>query len=157
MQYLPLEGDHSPEAVRGQLDRLVEEGFLTRQQGEAVDPARLSAFLSSPLGREMAAAAECRREFKFSLLVPAREYFPEGEAGEEVLLQGVVDAWFDSGAGVTVVDFKSDRIAPGSERDRGEAYRPQLEAYSRALSAILGRPVTRRVLWFFSTDTAVEL
>ena len=157
MQYLPLEGDHSPEAVRGQLDRLVEEGFLTRQQGEAVDPARLSAFLSSPLGREMAAAAECRREFKFSLLVPAREYFPEGEAGEEVLLQGVVDAWFDSGAGVTVVDFKSDHIAPGSERDRGEAYRPQLEAYSRALSAILGRPVTRRVLGFFATDTAVEL
>ncbi len=122
-----------------------------------MDPARLSAFLSSPLGREMAAAAECRREFKFSLLVPAREYFPEGEAGEEVLLQGVVDAWFDSGAGVTVVDFKSDQHRARQRAGQGGGYRPQLEAYSRALSAILGRPVTRRVLWFFATDTAVEL
>ena len=35
--------------------------------------------------------------------------------------------------------------------------RPQLEAYSRALAQILGRPVQRRVLWFFATDTAYEL
>lgn len=56
-----------------------------------------------------------------------------------------------------MVDFKSDRIRPGGERERAEEYRPQLEAYSLALSAILGRPVNRQVLWFFATDTAVEL
>ena len=39
--------------------------------------------------------------------------------------------------GVTVVDFKSDRIRPGDEKIRAEEYRPQLEAYGRALSAIL--------------------
>ena len=157
MQYLPLEGDHSPETVRRQVEELVEGGYLTRLQGEAVEPERLSAFFNSPLGREMAGAGECRREFKFSLLVPAREYFPDGEEGEEVLLQGVVDAWFDDGTGVTVLDFKSDRVRPGGEMARAEEYRPQLEAYSRALSAILGRPVVRRVLWFFATDTPVEL
>ena len=77
--------------------------------------------------------------------------------GEEILLQGVIDAWFEEGDSVAVLDFKSDRVSPGGERARAEEYRPQLEAYSRALSAILGRPVGRRVLWFFATDTAVEL
>jgi len=156
MQYIPLEGDHSPEAIRRTLEELVEKGFLTRLQGEAADPARLSAFFNSPLGREMAAAKDVQREFKFSLLVPAEEYYT-GAAGEEILLQGVIDAWFGDGDGVTVVDFKSDRVSPGGEAARGEEYRPQLEAYSRALSAILDRPVRRRVLWFFATDTAVEL
>ena len=52
-----------------------------------------------------------------------------------------------------MVDFKSDRIRPGDEKSRAEEYRPQLEAYGRALSAILGRPVRRMVLWFFATDT----
>ena len=157
MQYIPLEGDHSPQGIRKELERLVEEGFLTRLQGEAVSPEQIAAFFQSGLGRAMAAAPVCRREFKFSLLVPARDYFPRGEEGEEILLQGVVDAWFDSGEGITVVDFKSDRIYPGGERERGEEYRPQMEAYSRALAAILGRPVRRKVLWFFATGTPWEL
>ena len=157
MQYLSLNGDGSPEGVGAELDQLTEAGFLTRLQREAVDPARLSAFLTSPLGRSMAAAGErCRREFKFSILTSALDYFPEGK-GEEVLLQGVIDAWFEEGDRITVVDFKSDRVRPGGERARAEEYRPQLAAYSQALSAILGRPVTRQVLWFFATDCAVEL
>ena len=158
MQYLPLDGDSSLKAVGMELERMEKAGFLTRLQREAVDPARLSAFLTSPLGRAMAAAGErCRREFKFSVLDSALNYFPDGK-GEEILLQGVIDAWFEGEDGsITVVDFKSDRVSPGGERHRAEEYRPQLEAYCLALSAILGKPVNRQVLWFFATDTAIEL
>ena len=157
MQYLPLDGESGPAAVAEELDRLAGAGFLTKLQRQAVEPERLSAFLTSPLGRAMAAAGDkCRREFKFSILTSALDYFPQGK-GEEVLLQGVIDAWFQEGDRITVVDFKRDRVAPGGELARAEEYRPQLDAYSLALSAILGRPVNRRVLWFFATDTAVEL
>jgi ATP-dependent helicase/nuclease subunit A len=104
----------------------------------------------------MTQASVCQREFKFSLLVPAQNYYPEAE-GEEILLQGVVDAWFDNGDGVTVIDFKSDRVKPGEEPDKGEGYRPQLTAYGQALAKILNRPVRRTVLWFFATGTAVDL
>ena len=52
-----------------------------------------------------AAGAKCRREFKFSVLDSALNYFPEGK-GEEVLLQGVIDAWFEGADGsITVVFF----------------------------------------------------
>ena len=90
------------------------------------------------------------------MLNSALDYFPDG-IGEEVLLQGVIDAWFELGDTITVVDFKSDRVAPGGEQARAAEYRPQLNAYSLALSAILGRPVNRQVLWFFATDTMIEL
>ena len=156
MQYLEPDGDRSLAGIRVELERLVREQYLTPTQGDAVDAERLAAFFASPLGKAMAAADSCRKEFKFSVLVPAREYYPNaGE--EEVLLQGVIDAWFEDASGITVVDFKSDRVMPGGERQKAESYRPQLEAYGRALSDILGRPVARMVLWFFATDTAVEL
>jgi ATP-dependent helicase/nuclease subunit A len=156
MQYIPLKGDHSPQGIQQELDSLTERGFLTQLQRQAIGPEVLSAFFTSPLGREMAGAAKCQREFKFSILVPAQNYYPEAE-GEEILLQGVVDAWFDDGDGVTVIDFKSDRVKPGGEIAKGEEYRPQLNAYSQALARILNRPVRRTVLWFFATGTAVEL
>ena len=57
-----------------------------------------------------------------------------------------------------MVDFKTDRVfTPEEIRDRAERYRPQLEAYSLALSRVLERPVTRRVLYFLASGTAVEL
>ena len=157
MQYVALESGRTPEQVGEELDRLTQAGFLTPLQRQAIEPERLAALLNSPLGAAMAEAGEgCHREFKFSVLVSALDYYPEGR-GEEVLLQGVIDAWFEEGGAITVVDFKSDRVPPGGERARAEEYRPQLAAYSQALSAILGRPVNRQVLWFFTTDTAVEL
>ena len=75
----------------------------------------------------------------------------------EVLLQGVVDCWFDGLEGITVLDFKSDRIRPGGEAARGEEYRPQLEAYSRALEEITGKQVARKALWFFEPGELILL
>lgn len=60
------------------------------------------------------------------------------------LLQGAVDCFFETADGsLTVVDFKTDRIAPGGEREKAEEYRPQLTAYSDVLERIFERPVTR--------------
>ncbi len=157
MQYIDFARTGSAEAVRQELSRLVAEQFLTPQQGAAVRPEKIAAFFASPLGRELLASPTLRREFKFSVLVPAADYYPETGPGEQVLLQGVVDCCFETLLGITVVDFKTDRVTKASVANRAAAYRPQLAAYSRALADILGKPVARRVLWFFDLDQAVEV
>ena len=157
MQYIDFNHTGSVEAVRGEVRRLVDENFLTPQQGEAVRPEKIAAFFASPLGQEMLASPTLRREFKFSLLVPAADYYPEAARGEQVLLQGVVDCCFETLLGVTVVDFKTDHVNNSTVMARAAEYRPQLAAYSRALADILGKPIVRRVLWFFTLDRAVEI
>ena len=122
-----------------------------------MEPERIAAFFSSDLGRELMASTSLRREFKFSILVPAADYYPAAEAGEQVLLQGVVDCYFETLEGITVVDFKTDRVTRRTAEERAEEYRPQLTAYSRALEEITGKPVARRCLWFFAIDQAVEV
>ena len=157
MQYLDFTKATGPEGIREELGRLVERGFLTPEQGEAVDGDKLWAFFRSGLGRQVLSAPTLRREFKFSLLVPARRHFPAAGEGEEVLLQGVVDCFFETEEGITVVDFKTDRVKGEALAARAEEYRPQLSAYAEALAQITGRPVTRKVLWFFEAGQAVEL
>ena len=97
-----------------------------------------------------------RREFKFSVLVDAGNYFPEA-AGEQVLLQGVTDCCLIDPDGVTVLDFKTDRVRPGGEAARAEHYRGQLAGYAAALSRIFGRPVREQILYFFATGTAITM
>ena len=99
----------------------------------------------------------CRREFKFSVLLPAEEFCPGLEPGEEVLLQGVVDAWFETLEGITVVDFKSDRVSRSGAAAWERSTAPQLEAYSRALEEITGKQVVRKALWFFEPGELILL
>ena len=157
MQYIDFERAGTEEQVKAEIARLVAGAYITPEQGEAVDPAKIAAFFRSPLGRELMDSVSLRREFKFSILVPAADYCPGAGEGEQVLLQGVVDCCFETLEGITVVDFKTDRVSRRTVGERAEAYRPQLEAYSRALEEMTGRPVVRRALWFFALDQAVEV
>ena len=157
MQYLDFERAGSAAEVAGEIARLEREQFISPQQAAAVPPEKIAAFFASPLGRELMASTTLRREFKFSILVPAGDYYPGAGAGERALLQGVVDCCFETLEGLTVVDFKTDRVSPASARARAEAYRPQLAAYARALEEITGKRVVRRALWFFAADAVVEV
>ncbi len=155
MQYLDFAKGGSEEEIAAEIRRLVDGEFITPLEGEAADPKRLAAFFRSELGVQMA-RMQLHREFKFSVLVDAQDYYPQ-ISGEKLLLQGVVDCWFETDDGITVVDFKSDRVSEQTVMQRAADYAPQLEAYARALSAMTGKPVTRRVLWFFALDRVVEV
>ena len=157
LQYIDFERSETVEGVRAEISRLVEQQYITPQQGEAVDPAPIAAFFRSDLGQQMLSSVSLRREFKFSILEPANRYYPQAGEGEQVLFQGVVDCYYETLEGITVVDFKTDRVTKRTVMERAEHYRPQLEAYSQALEEITGKRVIRRVLWFFALNQAVEL
>ena len=158
MQYLDYNRTNSFSEIADEVTRLVEGQYITPQQGDAVNPADILAFFRSELGTRLRRSPRVEREFKFSLLVPAADYYPEAAAGEEVLLQGVVDCWFTEEDGtVTVVDFKTDRVGEDAVAGRAEDYRPQLDAYTRALAQAAGAVVRRRCLWFFSVGHEIEL
>jgi len=158
MQYIDFSKCGSVRAVTQEIARLVERKFLTPEQGKAAPPKKIAAFFASALGREVLAAPRLRREFKFSILVPARRYYEKAGQEERILLQGVVDAYFEDGNGeLTVIDFKTDHVFGEKVERRAMDYAPQLAAYAGALEEITGKTVRRKVLWFFSEGRGVEV
>ena len=159
LQFLDFSRTDSPEQIRQELSRLTARRFLTAEQADAVSPQQLAALFASPLGRALRAAPPDKiwREYRFSVLEQVSKYFPGDVSGDEVLLQGAVDCFFETAEGLTVVDFKTDRLLPGEEAARAEEYRPQLTAYSDVLARIFEKPVCRRVLYFFATNACVDL
>lgn len=156
MQYLRYEACTSLAGVESELKRLVEQRFLTPQQGQAVPPEKLLRFFTSALGGRVLTAEQVVREFKFSVLEDAA-LLDGALAGEQLLLQGVTDCCLIEPGGLTILDFKSDHLRPGEEAGRAAYYRSQLHAYSRALARIFSLPVQERILYFFATDTAVSV
>ena len=156
MQFLDFRRVSSLEQIREQLSQMVDNAFLTAKQAEAVAPEKLYAVFKGPLGEMIQGAQQVIREFKFSILVDADTYFP-GAGTEKILLQGVTDCCLISHGALTVVDFKTDRVSPGGEAKAALTYKPQLDAYSLALERIYCLPVRRKVLYFFATDTLVDV
>lgn len=143
--------------IAEEIARLVDNHTLTKQQGDALDCAKLSRFFTSSLMKEMQAAHNLRREFKFSVLVPAGDYYPEVQQypEEQALLQGVVDCMYETGDGIVIVDFKTDRVSGTAAVKRAEQYRGQLHAYARAVQLVFGKPVIRCVLFFLQAGECV--
>ena len=128
-----------------------EDGTVT------LELEQVRRFLASPLAERIRQAGEVDREYRFSLLLPASLYDPEPEPEDELILQGVVDCAFRTEQGMDIVDFKPDRILLQEAAQRAELYRPQLTAYSQALSRVLETPVAERVLYFFGPGCQVTL
>lgn len=154
LQYLDLRNPNVPE----QVERLKLEAKLTPEQAAAVDIPALKRFLASPLAEELRNAGAVEREYRFTVLMDAKDYDPAALGEDAILLQGVVDCWFETPDGIVVVDFKTDHVQTDEEVARhAELYRGQLAAYSLALSRVLGKPVVRKALYFLQVGKTVEM
>lgn len=160
MQLLPVLRYENESEVQSRIYELADRGILSAEQARAVDPGIILGFYKSETGRHICALdrERIRREFKFSVLVNAEEYFPELTGhGERILLQGVIDLCYEEPDGtLTIVDFKTDRVKKGEAAARAKNYLPQLSVYKRALSEITGKAVSRAILYFFETGEAVD-
>ncbi len=153
MQFLRYESCTQESSLHQELARLVDLKQLSQRQADAVPMDKILILFRSELGKRLLTAPKVVREFKFSVLEDG-EMHSQALRGEKILLQGVADCCLIEEDGLTILDFKSDRILPGEEESRAAYYRGQLEAYSRALSLIFEMPVKERILYFFATDTA---
>ena len=155
MQFVRYEACMTREGIRQELARLQIEKFLTPRQAEVVDKEKILALFSSELGKRILNAKALRREFKFSILTDAAAYDPAA-AGEQIMLQGVVDCFWQEPEGIVILDFKTDYI-DGDLNQKAARYAPQLRAYAQALSRIYDRPVKTTILYFFSASRPVEI
>lgn len=143
-------------AVAKEIARLVQERYITQEQGELANCSRIARFFKSDIGKKLQTGIEVLREFKFSILDDAEKYAP-GLEGEQVLLQGVVDCALIEEDGITVIDFKTDRVTEETVEKTAMGYSTQVDIYADALSRIYGLPVKAKMLYFFHLDRFFEL
>ena len=156
MQFICYDACADEAGVRRELARLTQAGLLTPDQAAMVSPAQLAAFFATPIGRKLAEGAEHIREFKFSILDDGGKY-GQGLEGEQVLLQGVVDCALLERDGITVLDFKTDRVTEQTLPQTAARYRLQLETYAEALTRIFQQPIKGKYLYFFHLNQFYRL
>lgn len=144
--------------IESELARLVDGGFLSEDEGKAVNIGAAKRFFMSPLAERIFASDNVMREKKFAALFPAKFFYLEltGEAAEEkIVVQGIADCVFVEDGELVIVDYKTDTgVDAEALLDR---YSAQLEIYREALSQALGMPVKETLLYSFFMNSTVKV
>jgi len=147
-------------SIEKELKRLVKLQIITEDQVSEINVVQLERFFSSELGVRLLNAENVKREFKFSILSPATEYYQDintDNNDDKILIQGVIDCYFEEGKEIIVVDFKSDKVSDKTVREKAERYAPQLNIYAEAINRITGKIVKEKIIYFFTMDKAYNI
>lgn len=155
MQYIALDRCNNVEEIEAELDRLVKEQRITKEQADMVDCSKIAALFATSVGRKLQQAQNVLREFKFSVLEDAAKFY-SGAIGEQILFQGVVDCAILEDDGITVLDFKTDHVTAETVEKISQKYRSQVISYADALSKIFKKPINSAMLYFFALNKFVD-
>lgn len=160
--------DFTREYTKATLEKAVKDfekqKKVTSEMAASIRISDILLFLESGSGKRMSEAAvkgKLWREQPFVLGVDADQIYPgfSGESGsqkkEVILVQGIIDAYFEEEDGIVVLDYKTDRVK--SAEQLKERYHAQLEYYAQALEGLLGKPVKEKIIYSFTLREEIGL
>lgn len=140
LRHLDYDAVHSYDALKGEIDTLASKGIISIEGLNEGDYRKLLLFFESPLGQRIKRANTLKREAPF--------VFSKKINGKELLIQGIIDLYFEEDDGIVLVDFKTDKIGADDVEHRSQNYEQQIELYAEAIESITGKAVKERYLYF---------
>lgn len=166
-QHLDFSRPCSDEDLAAQINMLIDRKLLTAAQAKHVDLGAIQWFIGADVGGRLREnASHLRRELGFYLAVSPDEFDAHADettpgestsAGDQVMIRGRIDALLvpPAPAPLTLIDYKTDRLAPEKVPARAEFYAPQVQLYRRAIEQITGRTVGDVHLVFLTAQTII--
>ncbi len=137
--------------IRSELDRFEAEGLLSARWRQSIFMPKLLDFFDSSLALRMTRAREkdmLYREQPFVLGLPASRLGKEFPEKEQVLIQGIIDVFFEEDGKIIVADYKTDVVK--SPEELVTRYQVQLDYYGEALARLTGKEVVEKIIYSFA-------
>ena len=145
--------------VKQQIDALCALGRMQEADAKRLNWKQLLGFLQSDTAKRMRAAAEqgaLEREKPFVMSVPANLVWEDSRPEEDVLIQGIIDVFWEEADGIVLLDYKTDHVDNAQELVR--RYKKQLELYADALSRFSDeKPVKEILIYSFALAETILL
>lgn len=158
LELLDYERCRNTDMIKEMAIEFATSGKMPQEYVEMINPFDILYFVKSDIGQRMKAAYErgtLVREQQFVMSVPYSEIEKEYNGDEEILVQGIIDAYFVEDGRIVIVDYKTDRANDAKELiDR---YQVQLDFYEKAVNKTNENKVKEKVIYAFALKTGIAL
>lgn len=160
MELLPFTRITSEAEVEDFLQALVSDKVLEEEGKKVISSKEIYGFCASKLGQRVMEAevkGQVYRERQFVMGVPLSFIHPNQSSDETVLLQGIIDLYFQEEDGIVLVDYKTDRVKKGQEDVLIQRYKTQLLCYKKAIEQLTNQRVKEIYIYSFSLNKEILL
>lgn len=156
------------EDIEKKLEQLIHIGKLTLEQKKEIRVSDLHRFMQSDLANRMRKAkanGKLYKERQFIMGIEAKEISVVNEGAEVlnkrsddlVLVQGIIDAYFEEEGALVLMDYKTDHVLrTGGEELLRKRYQIQLDYYQKAIEQITGKKVKEKVIYSFALGKEIK-
>ncbi len=158
LEILDFTKEYNRESLDAQIKQFIKSGQLSKEMADCIWQNDILFFLNSDIANRMRTAAryeQLKKEQPFVLGVNMKEVYPEDQTDETVLIQGIIDVYFEEDEELILVDYKTDFV--NSPEELKEKYHAQLEYYAKALETLLGKKVKQKVIYSFRLQKEILL
>nr|MCR4930453.1 PD-(D/E)XK nuclease family protein [Lachnospiraceae bacterium] len=144
--------------LRAHRKKMIDNLFIYEEDDALVSEKKILEFLDTDLSHRMSRAAKEGKlylEQPFVLSVNAKEVRDEFPSDEKVLVQGVIDVYFEEDGKLILMDYKTDRVDSAEELIK--RYKTQLDYYSEALSRLEKKPVSEILIYSFALGEVIKV
>lgn len=151
LELLDFTKDYDALKLKEAMKEMTQKHLLTEEMAACVEISDILTFLNTSVGQRMKKASQ-RNQFH------AEQPFvlgDEKENSEMVLVQGIIDVYFEEDEELVVLDYKTDRVWKTEELL--ERYKLQLDYYAKVLEQVTGKKVKEKIIYSFTLQKEIEV
>lgn len=130
------------------MDRMVSENRINTEDIQMLNLDYILRFIHSNVAKRMCKAAvegKLYKEKQFVIGIKAGEVVKDFDSSELILIQGIIDVFFEESGELVLLDYKSDIVDNGDLLIK--RYRVQLDYYRKALEQMLNMKVKEMIIY----------
>ena len=140
-----------------QLSYMTNVHSLSEDEQKRINYKKLQGFLNDDIANRMSKAAlngKLYKEKPFVYGSNGKELFGDESSTDEMLLvQGIIDVFFEEDDGIVLLDYKTDRVDEDSQLVL--RYEKQLQLYKAAIEKAYNIPVKEVLLYSFALEKTI--
>lgn len=146
LQKLDEKEEYKIEDIKILIQDLIEKEIITEAEANAIDVNLLYSYTKSNIFKELKQAKAVYKEQPFYISLPATQIFEEAKKAnsqKSILVQGIIDLYYiDEKEQIHLVDFKTDYVPNGKEKEIADKYKIQIDIYCKAIEQALNKKVS---------------
>lgn len=148
LELLDLTKIKNREDLTSAMEHLIAENRIKREDAIKLKQDYIYRFTFSPVADRMRKAQmknKLYKEKQFVMGIKASEVRKDMDSEELILIQGIIDVFFEEDGELVLLDYKSDLV--DREEQLIKRYRVQLDYYRKALEQMLGKSVKEMIIY----------
>ena len=157
MQKLNPKENYDLSKIKELINNLQLKEIINQKEAESINVNKILQFVESKIWEQLQQAKEVYQEKPFYINVSAKDIYNQ-EISENILVQGIIDLYYiDKNDNLILLDYKTDYVEAGKERELVNKYKEQLDLYKQALEQALNRKVEKVFIYSVYLGKEIEI